>query len=226
MNMAETKMPSAGITASTPDRVMLGAGVYAQGLSIDEVPTPEQVLAGIIGATNGGGKIEIIPEFLDLEIDGKLVKTKGMVQKVGETATMETNMAEIVPDMITKMVVGTDTPDEEKKYHKVTSKAKLVEGDYYKGLGFVGQTLAGNPIIVVFKNALCTSGFSTEAKNKEQAVFTGTFECCADTDAITQGGNLETLPYAIWIYDEKLGQMEQANIQTVAAQEAKAQEEK
>lgn len=226
MDMAGNNMPSAGITSSTPERVMLGAGVYAQGLSIEKVPTPEEVLEGIIGATNGGGKIEIIPEFLDLEIDGKLVKTKGMVQKVGETATMETNMAEVVPDMITKMVVGTDTPDTENKYHKITSKAKLVEGDYYEGLGFVGQTLAGNPIIVVFKNALCTSGFSTEAKNKEQAVFTGTFECCADTDAITQGGNLETLPYAIWIYDKKIGTISQASIQEAAAQESGTQEEK
>lgn len=219
MSMAGNKMPSSGITTSTPDRVMLGAGVYAKGLSTDEIPTPEEVLAGIIGATNGGGKVEIIPEFLDLEIDGKLVKTKGMVQKIGETAKMETNMAEVVPEMIAKMVVGEDTPDTESKYHKITSKAKLVKGDYYDGLGFVGQTLAGNPIIVVFKNALCTSGFSTEAKNKEQAVFAGTFECCADTDAIEQGGNLETLPYTIWIYDEKLGAMGKASIQEVIKQE-------
>lgn len=221
MIMAENKMPSAGVTAETPDRVMLGAGVYAQGLSIDKLPTAEEVTAGIIGATNGGGKIEIVPEFLDLEIDGVLVKTKGMTQKVGETAKMETNMAEIVPDMIAKMVVGEDTPDTENKYHKITSKARLVDGDYYEGLGFVGQTLAGNPIIVVFKNALCTSGLSTEAKNKEQAVFAGTFECCADTDAITQGDNLETLPYAIWIYDEKVEAMKKTSIKEAAEREEK-----
>lgn len=216
---ATNKMPSAGVTASTPERVMLGAGVYAQGLSIDTLPTTEAVLAGIIGATNGGGKIEIVPEFMDLEIDGVLVKTKGMTQKVGEIAKMETNMAEVIPDMITKMVVGTDTPDTENKYHKITSKAKLADGDYYEGLGFVGQTLAGNPIIVVFKNALCTSGFTTEAKNKEQSVFTGTFECCADTDAITNGDNLETLPYAIWIYDKNIGTMVSASVQEVSSQE-------
>lgn len=219
--MAGNKMPSAGVTASTPERVMLGAGVYAQGLSIDTLPTQEQVLAGIIGATNGGGKIEIVPEFMDLELDGVLVKTKGMTQKVGETAKMETNMAEVIPEMIAKMVVGTDALDEENKYHKITSKAKLVEDDYYSGLGFVGQTLAGNPIIVVFKNALCTSGFSTEAKNKEQAVFAGTFECCADTDAITKGDSLETLPYAIWIYDKEIGAMKAASLKEVTAMEEK-----
>ena len=60
-----TKMPSAGVTASTPERIMLGAGVYAKGLPIDILPTAEQVLQGIIGATNGGGKVEIIPEFKD-----------------------------------------------------------------------------------------------------------------------------------------------------------------
>ena len=204
-----TKMPSAGVTASTPERIMLGAGVYAKGLPIDILPTAEQVLQGIIGATNGGGKVEIIPEFKDLEIDGVLVKTKGLVQKVGETAKMETNMAEVIPDMIAKMVVG-DADESTTDYTKITSKAKLEAGDYYSGLGFVGQTLAGNPIMVIFKNALCTSGFSTEAKNKEQAVFAGTFECCADTDAIAKGDNLETLPYVIWIYNKTTGTMEQA----------------
>ncbi len=209
--MAGGKMPSAGVTADTPKRVMLGAGVFAQGLPTDTLPTAEEVLAGIIGATNGGSKIEIKPEFLDLEIDGVMVKTKGLTQKVGETATMETNMAEVVPEMIAKMVVGEVDEETTENYIKVTSKAKLVEGDYYKGLGFVGQTLAGNPIMIIFKNALCTSGFSTEAKNKEQAVFTGTFECCADTDAITQGDNLETLPYVIWLYNEKTGSMQQTS---------------
>lgn len=209
--MAVGKMPSAGVTADTPKRVMLGAGVFAQGLPTDALPTAEQVLQGIIGATNGGSKIEITPEFLDLEIDGVMVKTKGLTQKVGETATMETNMAEVVPEMIAKMVVGEVDKETEENYIKITSKAKLVEGDYYKGLGFVGQTLNGNPIMVIFKNALCTSGFSTEAKNKEQAVFTGTFECCADTDAITQGENLETLPYVIWIYNEKTGSLQQTS---------------
>lgn len=218
--MSGKKMPSAGVTASTPERVMLGAGVYSQGLAPDTLPTPEQVLTGIIGATNGGGKVEIVPQFLDLELDGVLVKTKGMTQKVGETAKMETNMAEIVPDMIAKMVVGA-VDNTVTDYKKITSKARLEEGDYYKGLGFVGQTLGGNPIMIIFKNALCTSGFSTEAKNKEQAVFTGTFECCADTDAITQGENLETLPYVIWLYDKAKETMVQADARTVSEQEDK-----
>ncbi|MGC4018944.1 MAG: hypothetical protein QM793_06775 [Muricomes sp.] len=213
-----TKMPSAGVTESTPDRIMLGAGVYAQGLPMDTLPTSQQVLSGIIGATNGGGKVEIVPEFMDLEIDGVLVKTKGMTQKVGETAKMETNMAEVIPEMIAKMVVG-KVDDSTTDYKKITSKARLVEGDYYSGLGFVGQTLAGNPIMIIFKNALCTSGFSTEAKNKEQAVFSGTFECCADTSAITQGENLETLPYVIWVYDKEIGEMGKSGAQTVADEE-------
>lgn len=213
-------MPSAGVTASTPDRVMLGAGVYAQNLPIDTLPTPEQVLEGIIGATNGGGKVEIVPEFMDLELDGVLVKTKGMTQKVGESAKMETNMAEIIPDQIAKMVVGT-VDSTTVNYKKITSKAKLVEGDYYTGLGFVGQTLAGNPIMIIFKNALCTSGFSTEAKNKEQAVFSGTFECYADTSAITEGENLETLPYVIWVYDSGTQTMEETTVNELMNQEEK-----
>lgn len=42
-------------------------------------------------------------------------------------------------------------------------------------------------------NALCTSGFEAEGKNKEGAVGKYTFECHADLES-----DLDTLPYHIY----------------------------
>ena len=49
------------------------------------------------------------------------------------------------------------------------------------------------PVVVIFKNALCTSGFEIESKNKEASAFQAKFECYADlsSDAATN------LPYEI-----------------------------
>ena len=49
-------------------------------------------------------------------------------------------------------------------------------------------------MIVIFKKALCTSGFAMEPKNKTNSVFKGTYKCCSDVEYGTT-----KLPYAIFI---------------------------
>lgn len=194
------------VTSNTPKQIIFGAGVYAQGLPWDSVPTEEEVKTGLIGATNGGGKVTISPELLDLELDGVLVKTRGLAQKTGETATMETNMAEVSVDYIAKTVIGTASETEDQKFSVIESKAKLADTDYYTGFGYIGQMLDGRALIVIFKNALVTSGLEIEAKNKEQVTIPATVECYSD---VTEGDDLEKLPYKIYI--EKDGAMTQTS---------------
>ena len=191
-----------GITASTPKRVVFGAGVYATNLPWDSVPTPEEVKAGLIGATNGGGTVTIAPEIIDLELDGALVKVRNLSQKAGETATMETNMAEISTDYLTKAVIGRASVTEDSKFDLIESKAKIEDSDYFTGFGYIGQMLDGRALMVIFKNALCTEGLEMEAKNKEQVTIPMKVECFSDT---SEGDDLEKLPYKIYI--EKDGTM-------------------
>ena len=46
------------------------------------------------------------------------------------------------------------------------------------------------------KNALCTSGFTTDAKNKTNSVFKGTFTCMSDIET-----GVTKLPYAIFMHN-------------------------
>lgn len=194
-----------GVTANTPKSVIFGAGVYAQNLPWGTVPTEEEVLQGLIGATNGGGKVTITPELIDLELDGALVRVRGLTQKAGEVAEMETNMAEISADYLAKAVGGVASVTEDGKFDVIDSKAKIEDSDYYTGFGYIGQMLDGRALMVIFKNALVTEGMEMEAKNKEQVTIPTKVACFADA-----GTDLEKLPYRIYI-EKPDGTMAPAN---------------
>lgn len=200
-----------GVTANTPKRVLFGAGVYADGLPWGSVPTPEEVQKGLIGATNGGGKLIIKPNLLDLELDGVLVKVRGLTQKAGEEASIETAMAEVSVNYMAKAVVGKASTTEDGKFHVIDSKARLEDSDYYTGFGFIGQLLDGRAFMAIFKNALCTEGLEIEAKNKEQITVPATVACCSD---VSEGADLEKLPYRLYV--EIDGEMVEAGIDDVA----------
>lgn len=191
-------MIKSGITAGTPAKVPFGAGVYFQGVTYDEkvAPTEAEILAGIIGATQDGGAVTITPEFFSPELDGKLVAVAELQEKVGETAKIETSFAELSPENAAKMIIGGLSDSTDGNYDVITS-AELGAGHFYEGFGYYGELLDGRPFIIIFKKALCTSGFPVEGKNKTNTVFKGTFECQSDIEYSTT-----KLPYAIFIRKE------------------------
>ena len=185
------ELKSSGITADTPKNIMLGAGTIHKGLAFADGKWNFE--ESLIGATSGGSKFSIVPEFMDIEVDGALVKVKGLRQKVGETATMEVNFIEMTPELLKMCVVGdvAESADYE-GYSEITSRARLNENDYIENLGYVGKKTDGTPIIIIFEQAICTSGLEVEGKNKEAGVFAGTFECVADISP-----EADTLPWRI-----------------------------
>lgn len=194
--MAETvigsEFKSSGITDKTPKTVMLGAGTIHKGLTCKDGTW--NFSESLICATSGGSKLSIVPEFYDIPVDGALVKVKGLTVKVGETATLEINPIELKPEILNMAVIG-DAKDSTTAtgYTETTSRAIISEGDYIKQLGYVGKTIEGKPVIIIFDNALCTSGLELEGKNKEAAVPKFTFECLADLSP-----EADTLPWHIY----------------------------
>ena len=179
-----------GVTTSTPGNILLGAGTYHKGLKWSS----NKWEGTCLGATSGGGKITIAGELMDLEVDGMLVKTKGMTVKQGGTASAEISFAELSTDILkmgTLFEVGEFEGD---GFTLLQDKARITEGDYIDNFGFVGYTADGSkPIVVIFESALCTSGLEIEAKNKEQTVVKLTLEAVAQN-----AGDLDTLPVKIY----------------------------
>ena len=188
-------MPNSGITAGTPSRILFGAGVYFKGVEYSETvaPTAEEIQTKIMGATQEGGTLTITPEFFAPELDGATVAIKELQMKVGETAQMEVSFAELTAEALAQTAIGKIGETTDSNYDVVTS-SELRAGHFLNGFGYYGKFMDGRPMIILFKQALCTSGATTDAKNKTNSLFKGTFACMSDIAYSTT-----KLPYAIFI---------------------------
>lgn len=180
-----------GVTSNTPKNILFGAGTIHKNLKY--TGSTWNFAESLMGATSGGSKLSIVPEVTQVEVDGALVKVKGLNVKTGETATMEINFIELTKDIIKAATIGADGTSEDTTFDLIESKAQIAEGDYFDNIAFVGKTLEGKSVIAILDNALCTSGFEQEGKNKEGTVGKYTFECHAEI-----GGDLDTLPWHIY----------------------------
>lgn len=184
------KMGKHSVTENTAKNILLGAGTYHRNLAFADGAWSGEV----IGATSGGGKVAIAGEYLDLEVDGALVKVKGLTVKLGGTASMEVNMTELSADVLRMATLFGEGESDADGFSVLADKAHIEEGDYIENLGFVGLTADGSKqIIVIFDYALCTSGLELEAKNKEQSVVKLTFDAYA-----SNADDLDRLPVRIY----------------------------
>lgn len=181
-----------GVTENTPGNIQFGAGTIHKGLKYTS--NAWNYAESLVGATSGGSKLSIIPEITNIEVDGVLVKAKGLAAKTGETASMEVNFIELTEDIIKAATFGTEgTSADATNYDVIESKSNIATGDYWENIAFVGKTMKGKNIIAILDNALCTSGFEQEGKNKEGTVGKYTFESYAELT-----GELDKLPWHIY----------------------------
>lgn len=180
-----------GVTSNTPKNILFGTGTIHKGLKY--ATDAWNFEASLVGATSGGSKLSIVPEVTKVEVDGALVAVKGLSVKTGETATMEINFIELTEDIIKASTLGKAGTSDDTNFNVIVPKADIVEGDYWENIAFVGKTLDGKNVIAILENALCTSGFEQEGKNKEGAVGKYTFESHAELDS-----DLDVLPWKIY----------------------------
>lgn len=184
-----------GVTEHTPDNILLGVGTIHKGLKFTSGKWNFE--ESIICATSGGSKLSIIPNIVNIPIDNVWVKVKGLSdQKIGEKATMEINPVEVTPELIKNAIFADDKASETATgWNEMNSKERIEDGDYLENMAFVGVTLAGKPIVVIFDWALCTNGLELETKSTDPAIPKFTYECYAER---TKGGNTRKLPYHIF----------------------------
>lgn len=182
-----------GVSDTTPSNIMLGAGTMYKNFTYND--SQKKWSGTIIGATSGGSKLTITPEILDIDVDGVLVKAKGLTQKVGETATIETNMIELTADYLKNAIVGKNGTSTDTSFDLIESNNRITDDNYIENLAYVGFKTDGTPIIIIFDYALCTAGLELEGTNKEAAVVPCTYECYAPLSE----GQTDTLPYHIYV---------------------------
>lgn len=181
-----------GVTANTTKNILFGAGTIHKGLKYTE-GSGWNFAETCVGATSGGSKLSIVPEVYDVPVDGADVLVKGLRVKTGEKATMEINLIELSSDVIAAAAMGVLAEAEMDGYDLIESKPDIEVGDYWDNIAFVGKMLNNEPVIAILDNALCTTGFEQEGKNKEGSVGKYTFECHADPDT-----DMDKLPWKIY----------------------------
>ncbi len=186
------KLKTHGITQGTPKEILLGAGAYYKNLKYTEGKGWDGM---ILGATQGGGKVSIAPEYLTIEADGATVKVRGLEKKVGETASMEINLLEIKESHLIEVLhMEEDTSKKVLGYKVYKSKRDIGDDDYFENIAFVGTLTSGEQVIIIFENGIIEGALELEPKNKEVSVFTATVECTASFEQ----DDLEHLPYYIY----------------------------
>ena len=199
------KLKTHGITKGTPKEILLGAGAYYKDLKYEESTGWSGT---ILGATQGGGKVSITPEYLTIEVDGATVKVKGLEKKVGEVATMEINLLEIKESHLVEVLhMEEDTTKKVPGYKVYKSKRDIGDDDYFENIAFVGTLTSGEQVIIIFENGIIEGALELEPKNKEVSVFTATVECTADFEQ----DDLEHLPYYIYYPQATEPEPEQSN---------------
>ena len=170
-----------GVTAKTPGNIPFGPGTIHKGLKYAN--NAWNFKESLVGATSGGSKVSIVPEIYRPEIDGVYVNVKGLAKKLGEKATMEVNFCEVTEDIVQAATFAEAGESEDTNYEVYTSKSDIEEGDYWENIAYVGTRLdTGKKCIFIMDNALCTSGFEQESKNKEITIGKYTFECSASLE--------------------------------------------
>lgn len=179
-----------GVSSTTPENILLGAGTIHKNLTFAD----GKWTGDIIGATSGGNSIEIKGEIVNIELDGALVKVKGLAVMQGGTAVMEVNFAELSTAVLKMGMIGEEGTSNADGYTMIQPKANIEEGDYVPNFAFVGKTANGKKdIIVILENALCTSGVKIEGKPKENSVIALTMEAYAENE-----GDLDRVPVRIY----------------------------
>lgn len=194
-------------TDSTIQIKKLNPGVSFIGLSSEyKTPAVGDYVTGawtdgeenVLGATNGGNKLSIVPEITQIEVDGATVDIKGLSQKTGESATLNVNLAQHTVESIKRAIVGKETNSLIKGYTQIQTKSLIELSDYLDNIAYVGTMTDDTEIIAIMENAICTSGLEWEGKNKETSVVSTTFKATADF----KSGVYDTLPVYIFYPDK------------------------
>lgn len=184
--------PGVSFISLSKDYASPQVGDYVQGAWTDGEEN-------VLGATNGGNKLSIVPEITPIEVDGAVVEIKGLNQKTGEKGEITVNLAQHTVESLKRAIVGKEVDSLIKGYTQIQTKSLIELSDYLDNIAYVGTMTDGTECIVIMENAICSSGLELEGKNKETAVVATTFKSTADFAS----GVYDTLPIYIFYPDKK-----------------------
>lgn len=203
-------LPKSGYTDSTPQRFVLNAGALLKGLKWNGT----KWTGDLLGATSGGSSISLVNTYRQAQIDGVFAPTVGSDSIEESTATFDINFIEWTAQNLKMAILGDVKASDGKTYPTgydvITSRRKIETSDYVENLAYVGSVSGSDkPIIVIMHHAIATSGLEFEPQDKNESIYTITFEGRASAEDIEN----TSLPVTILFPTETSN----ANASTLAA---------
>ena len=112
------KFKKSGITSATPKNMLINAAVLYANLKYEE----GKWYGDLLGATSGGTKVSVKSDFKSIEVDGAVVKVRGMEVKQGEEASIEANLIEMTPEVLKMSMVAEQVESDVPGYDLFTTK--------------------------------------------------------------------------------------------------------
>lgn len=120
----------------------------------------------LLGATKGGVNIQTNFDFWSPEFDGKRMAYKGEKRLSNAECIISGTLVELLPDNVRDVVALADKSGTGAKI-EVKPRFEIKEGDYLDSVVWIGNHGSGGLYLVELKNALCTSGMSTQTTDKD-----------------------------------------------------------
>lgn len=187
-------MAITGLTASTPDNLLLDAGAFFKNYDFTK-SYDAQASTALLGATAGGGSFSAVPQVRQVAVDGAKTNVKELEVIDGWTVTMTANVKEVtakaIEEALGAFATATPTASGLTGYTQISGVEAF--DSYATNLTWVGK-LSGNakPVIIVIKNALCLNGLSITMADKAEAVIPITVTGHYDLD------DLDTPPFEVY----------------------------
>lgn len=179
------------IRAETFENLVFDAGMLFKNLDYSTATDAASLMAliktekektsgsALLGATKGGINPQTNFEFWSPELDGKRMPFKGEKRLSSADCVVSGTLVEMTPDNV-KDVLG--LADKTGSGAKITVQPRfsIKEGDYIEHLVWVGNLGSDGLYLIDLKNALCTTGLSTQTTDKDVGTLPFEFHGHAD----------------------------------------------
>lgn len=175
-----------GVTAETPQRMLLDAGAIYKNLTFDDLTG--DFTGELLGATSGGNEFVVEIEQRAPEIDGVKSRIRGLKFVNSHEAHLVVNLKELTAENVKNAIGPADVDTTDENFDIVTGRTSIEDTDYLDNICYVGR-LSGSdkPVVIQLMNALSAEGFTLSSEDDNEAVIPITFHAHADFEDAQAG---------------------------------------
>ncbi len=158
-----------GLTSTSKKNFQLDAGALYKNWAIG-TDTPANATSKLLGATQGGGTMAIVPEVRQISVDGAKGPTKGYEVIDSVTATMSVTVKEITEGSVTLALAhSTVSTTAVSGYTQILPGEDIADTDYVTNVAWVGKLIgSSDPMIIIMKNVLNLEGWTLTVADKNE----------------------------------------------------------